>query len=348
MAAPAPITFDTLKRRLSAGQYAPVYLLHGEEGYYIDELVKLFERILPAEDREYGLVNLYAPQISNPKEITDVCRTMPMLTDRQVVIVREAQSAKGDFIDKLAPYAASPTPSTILVVSSRGEKIKGKEFIKAVKTNGVVYESPKVWPNEVPGLAMKFVQEKGLTIEPQTADLLAEYIGTSLSRLHNEIDKLAGILGRGAKVTPEAIEMHIGISKDYNNFELLDALATRDGARAMRIVNYFANNPKANPYVVTTSTLFGFFADLMQAYYTPGKNERDILAALGINPYNRTATARIRNGMKSYNPFQLIEILDVLRRYDATSKGIGSRMNPYDGLADVIFHILTAPGTLPV
>ncbi|MDE6301136.1 MAG: DNA polymerase III subunit delta [Muribaculaceae bacterium] len=348
MAAAPSITFDTLKRQLSAGQYAPVYLLHGEEGYYIDELVKLFERILPEDEREYSLTNIYAPQVADVKEITDICRSLPMLSERQVVIVREAQNVRADFIDKLAPYAAAPAPSTILVVASRGEKIKGRAFVKAVKASGVVYESPKVWPNEIPNLAAAYIRSKGMTAGEKSAELLAEYVGTSLSRLYNEIDKLAGILGRGAMVTPEAIEMHVGISKDYNNYELVDALAVRDAAKAMRIVKYFAANPKANPFVTTTSTLFGFFADLMQGWYTPDRSDRGLQASLGLNPYNSFALRRIRSGMKSYNPYQVIEILDVLRRYDAASKGVGSRMNPYDGLADAVFHILTAPGRLPV
>lgn len=348
MAAPTTISFDSLKRQLADARYAPVYILHGEEGYYIDELVKIFEQILPEEDREFALTNVYAPQVDDPKSIVDLCRTLPMLAERQVIIVREAQNVKGDFIDKLAPYAANPTKSTILVVASRGEKLKGKDFIKAVKANGVLYESSKVWPSEVPALAAKYIKDKGLNVDEKSVALLADYVGTSLSRLYNEIDKLVGILGKGALITPEAIEMYVGISKDYNNFELLDALAARDAEKAMRIVRYFVNNPKPNPYVLTSAAMFNFFADLMQAWYTPDRSERGLAEALGFNMYNKSFQTRYRNGLRSYNPFQVIEILDVLRKYDVQSKGVGSRMDPYEALTDLVFRILTAQGQLPV
>ncbi|MDE7466927.1 MAG: DNA polymerase III subunit delta [Muribaculaceae bacterium] len=347
MAAPA-ITFDTIKRQLSAGQYAPVYLLHGSEGYYIDELVKMFERILPEADREYALTNMYVHQLESPREIIDICRTLPMLTERQVVIVREAQAATAAFTDKLAAYAESPTPSTILVIASRGAEIKGTKIVKAVGKSGVVYTTPKIWPSQVPKLADSYIRSKGLNPVEKAAELLAEFVGTSLSTLYNQIDKLAEILGRGAVITPEAIEMHVGISKDYNNYELLDALAVRDAAKAIRIVSNFADTPKTHPYVMTTSTLFGFFSDLMQAWYTPDKRDSSLQQALGLKPTNSFGLNLIKNGMRSYNPFQVIEIIDVLRHYDAQSKGVGSRRDPYEQLFDVVFHILTAPGKLPV
>ena len=347
MAAPT-VTFETIKRQLSAGKYAPVYLLQGEEGYYIDELVKLFERILPEEDREYALTNMYVPQIEDPKEITDVCRTLPMLTERQVVIVREAQAATAAFTDKLVPYVKSPTPTTILVIASRGANIKGSQIVKATKASGVVYDTPKIWDNQVPRLAEDYMKTRGLNAGEKSAELLAEYVGTSLSALYNQIDKLAEILGRGATVTPEAIEMHVGISKDYNNGELVDALAVRDAAKAMRIVRNFAANPKKHPFVMTTATLFGFYADLMQAWYTADRSDRGLQEAFGLNPYNKFALKRLKSGMQSYNPFQIIEILDLLRHYDAQSKGVGSRRDPFELLYDTVYHVLTAPGRLPV
>lgn len=348
MAAPA-LTYESLRRSIASGDYRPIYVLHGKEGYYIDELVKLFERILPEEDREYGLTNMYAPQVPDAQAIVDVCRQLPMMTERQVVIVREAQTAKAEFVDKLARYAVSPTPSTILVVASRGDKLKGKEFVKAVeKIGGVVFESKEVWPSQIPALITQYIKSKGLTADAKAVEMLGEYIGTSLSRLFNEIDKLAGILGPGAMVTPEAVERNIGISKDFNNFELVDAVAVKDVAKMMRIAAYFEANQKQNPYVVTASTLFGFFADLLQAYYTKDRTDAGLQKALGLNPYNSFALKRIKAGMANYNAFKVIEILDAIRRYDAMSKGSGSRMDPYKMLGDLLFHIATAPGKLPV
>jgi len=340
-------TFESLSRSLATGDYRPIYILHGEEGYYIDRLVKMFERILPEEDREYGLTNMYAPQVADPQAIIDACRQVPMMTERQVIIVREAQSVKGEYIDKLARYATSPTPTTILVVAARGDKLRGKEFIKAVKAaGGVVYESPKLWPSNFPPLITSYIKEKGLRADAKAVEMLGEFIGTNLSRLYNEIDKLAEILPSGATVTPEAVERNIGISKDYNNFELIDAVATKNVAKMMRIGAYFEANPKQNPFVVTAATLFGFFADLLQAFYAKDKSDRGLQMELGLN--NSFAVKRVKAAMANYKASQTIEILDAIRRYDAMSKGSGSRQDPYKMLNDLLFHIATAPGHLPV
>lgn len=341
------LAFDAYKKKISGGVVKPVNVLHGEEGYFLDVLVELFETIIPEEDRDLSLTNIYAPQVNNPQEIIDICRQVPMMTERQVVILREAQNVKADFLDKLASYVSSPTPSTVFVIVSRGEKLKGKEILKAAsKENVDCFESPKIWENQVPRLIVEYVKSKNLNLENRSADLLAEYIGTNLSRLYNEIDKLAQILGPGSTITVESIERNIGISKDYNNFELVDAVAARDFAKMIKISRYFQANPSSNPYPVTTAALFNFFADLLQAFYASDKSERGLQQELGIR--GSMAVKRLMLGMKNYNAFQIIEILDAIRTYDAMSKGSGSRQDPYKMLIDLMFHINTAPGKLPV
>ena len=343
----AATTFESLMASLKKGDVRNVYLLHGKEGYYIDELVKAFEKVIPEEDRDFALTNVYAPQVSDPQAIIDMCRQLPMMTDRQMVIVREAQSASAAFMDKLARYVASPTPSTIFVVASRGDKIKGKEFEKALKASGgVTFESKEVWPSQIPGLISAYIKSKGMSADAKAVEMLGDFVGTNLSRLFNEIDKLAEILPAGAMVTPEAVERNIGISKDYNNFELVDAIAARDAAKVMRIAAYFEANPKQNPFVVTVSSVFNFFADILQAFYVKDKSDHGLQEALGIR--NSFGLKRLKLGMRNYNAFQAIEILDAIRRYDAMSKGSGSRQDPYKMLGDLFFHILTAPGKLPV
>lgn len=342
-----PVTIDSLRRALANGAVRPVNILHGEEGYYIDQLVKLFERIIPKEDRDYALTNIYAPQIENPQAIIDICRQLPMMTDRQVVIVRELQNVKANFIEKLIPYLKEPTESTVLVLVSRGEKIKSKKAADAPsKDKGVVYESAKVWPSNLPRLITDYVKSIGMNIEPKAVDMLTDFIGANLSQLFNEIDKLAQILGLKAMITPEAVERNVGISKDFNNFELIDAIAARDFGKMTRIVDYFGANPKNNPYPVTAAAVFGYFANLLQAFYTPDRSERGLQAALGIR--NSFELKRITSGMKNYNAFQIIEIIDAIRRYDAMSKGSGSRQDPYRMLSDLMYHIISAPGKLPV
>ncbi len=337
MAAPT-VTFDALKRSLANGDYRPVYLIHGKEGYYVDVLVKEFEKILPPEDREYGLTVVYAPQVE-AAAVIDLCRQIPMMTERNVVIVKEAQAVKAAWIDKLARYAQSPTNSTILVVSGRGDTVSGKEFIKAVSANGVVYEAQQVKDWQIPALTEQYIKSKGLSADPKALEMLGEFIGTDLSRLYNEIDKLAEILGPRAMVTPEAVERNIGVSKEYNNFELVDALAAKDFAKVFRIAEYFEANQKQNPLVLTTPVIFNFFADLLGAYYAPDKSDRGIKEELGLR--NDFALRRIKLGMSKYNAFQIIDILSAIRRFDSMSKGGASRQNPYLLFKELMYRILT-------
>lgn len=349
MASQTP-TFESLMRAVANGRdLRPVYILHGKEGYYIDELVKAFERVVPEEDRPYALTNMYAPQVADAQQVVDVCRTLPMMTERQVVILREAQTAKAEFVDKLTRYAESPTPTTILVVASRGDVLKGKTFKAAVAAHGgEVFESKEVYASQIPGLVEKYIKAKGLGCEPKAVEMLGEFVGTNLSRLYNEIDKLAEILPKGATVTPEAVERNIGVSKDYNNFELIDAIAVRDVARMMRIAAYFEANPKQNPFVLTSASIFSYFADILQVYYARDGSDAGLVAEFKLNPKNKFALARLKNGKANYSAFQVIEILDAIRRYDAMSKGGGSRQDPYKMLGDLLYHIATAPGKLPV
>lgn len=337
-------TFETLRRTIRSGELNPLNVLQGPEGYFIDELVKAFEEAIPEEDRDFALTNMYAPQVADAQAVVDMCRQIPMMTDRQMVILREAQEANEAFINKLASYAASPTPTTVLVIASRGKNLKGKNFLTAVKkSRGVIFDSNKLGDWQIKPVLSGIIKTRGLRADDKALEMLAQHVGTDLSRLYNEVDKLAQILGPGASITPEAVERNVGVSKDYNNFELLDAVANRDAARMMRICAYFEANPKANPYVPVTAILFSFFANLLQLFYTPAGV--DPAREMGITA---TAVKRLQTARRYYNAFQVIEILDAIRRYDAMSKGNGSRQNPYSLMADLFFHIATAPGKLPV
>lgn len=339
----APVTFDSLRRSVANKQLAPVYLLHGEEGYYIDALVKDFENILSEDEKVFNQYVLYAPE-TEPSKVMDLCRRIPMMAERQVVILKEAQAIRADALNKLHLYASSPTPTTVLVICCRGAAAKGKDLIAAVKKTGVIFESKKVRDSALPQLISQYAREKGLTTDQKATVMLAEYIGTDLSRLYNEIDKLATILGKGAAITPEAVERNIGISKEYNSFELVDALAAKDAARAFRIIAYFRSNPKAAPLVLTAASVFAFFADLLLVYYSKDRSERGIMETLGLK-YSIQAK-RYLTGMRSYNPFQIIEIIGAIRSFDVKSKGLGSRQNEHRLFYDLVYHILTAPGRI--
>ncbi len=344
MAAPAQaLTYASLRQSIVKRQYAPVYLLHGEEGYFIDELVKLFEEIVPEEERDFNMTTLYAAQ-TDMNTVIEACRRMPMMTDRQVVILKEAQTKKSE-ITRLHTYVEHPNPATILVICSRGETAKGKELIAALKKcGGVNFESKRLNDRNIDGAIKSMAADAGLNIEPKSIDMLRDFVGLDASRLNNEIAKLGMILGKGSTITPESIERNIGISKDFNNYELVEALAAKDAAKTYRIIAYFRSNPKNNPPVMTASTLFAYFSDLLIVHFTRDKSPASLLAALGLKW--QVQLNRYLTGMRSYNAYQVIEIITAIRRFDCNIKGIGSRQDPYDRLHDLAFHILNAPGDI--
>ncbi|MDE5643820.1 MAG: DNA polymerase III subunit delta [Muribaculaceae bacterium] len=340
------LTFDALRTMLSARQYKPVYLLHGEEGFYIDRLVSDFEKIIPEDERDFNLHVFYAPRVE-PDTVMSVCRQAPFGVERQVVILKEAQALRADELNKYHSYVESPNPQTIFVICCRGEKAKGKDLMAASKKPHVeVFETKKLWDSQIRPEIVRCLGARGLQADQKAVEMLAQHIGTDLSRLYNEIGKLADILPPRAKVTPEIIEEYIGVSKDYNVFELIDALAVKDSRRVFTIVNAFRSNPKANPTIPMTSSLFTYFSDLMILHYTPDKSERSVMAALKLKA--AVQAKRYIAGLQNYNAFKVIEIIHALRDFDCRVKGNGSRRDEYQLFHELMYHILTAPGTLPV
>lgn len=338
------VTYDQLRTAIKGRKFSPVYVLHGEEGYFNDALLRDFENVLPDDEKEFNLTVAYAPRIDLEK-LPTMCRRIPMMSDRQVVILKEAQSVRATDLNVLVKYLSSPSPSTVLVVSARGALLKG-DFLSAAKKsdNVVLFESKKVRDNDLPAYIQDYIKRRGLNVAPKALEMLREYIGSDLSRLYNEIDKLISILGPGSMVTPEAIEQHIGYSKTFNAFELVDALAMRDEKRVYRIADYFRANPKAVPLVMATASIFAFYSDLLITYFVKDKSDRGLMDALGLKwpvQLRKFTVARTR-----YNAFQVIEIIRAIRSFDRQSKGAGSRRNEHDLFRELMFHILTAPGNL--
>ena len=338
------IAFEPLRTSIRNRNFTPVYIIHGEEGFFIDTLVSDFENILPEDEKEFNLNVLYAPRI-DLAQVPEICHRIPMFSDFQIVILKEAQSVRATDLNILIKYLSNPSPSTILVVAGRGDKLKG-DFISAAKKSDhvTIFEPKKIYDNELPGYITNFVREKGLSIDGKALNMLVEYIGSDLSRLYNEIGKLTEILGKGAMLTPEAIEKHVGFSKSYNAFELIDALAAKDAKKAYRIVDYFTRNPKAVPTVMVTAALYGYFSDLLTIYFLKDKSESATMASVGAK--NQFAFRRFAVGRRNYNAFQVIEIIRALRAFDRHSKGRDSRRNEYELLRELVYHILTAPGNL--
>lgn len=342
-ALPAP-TFEGIKKALAAKDYAPVYVLHGEEGYFIDELVKEFEKILPDEEKDFNQYVLYAPE-TEPAMVADICRRVPMMAERQVVILKECQSANANKLAKLQSYVTDPTPTTILVMCYRGAPMKGKELMAALKKGkAIIFESKKISDYNAPAHISSYIRQKGLSADQKAVGMLVDFIGTDLSRLYNEIDKLAQLLPPNAAITPEVIERNIGVSREYNSFELTDALCNRDAGKVFRILAYMRANPKALPTVMVVGSVFTFFSDLLIAYYCADRSDAGLTAELGLK--SRYALGRLLKGMSAYNPYQLVEIIGAIRDFDVKSKGVESRQNEHMLFHDLMFHILTAQGKL--
>ncbi len=341
MAAAPATSFEDIRKSLKKGEIAPVYILHGEEGYFIDALAKDFENLLPEADKEFNQYVVYAPE-TVPETIINLCRGVPMMADRQVVIVKEAQSARADKLAKLKNYLAAPVSTTVLVICSRGAVLKGKELFDAAKKGGaVIFDSKKIADWNIAAYISEYIRKKGLNADQKAVEMLHDFVGTDLSRLFNEVDKLASLLPPNASITPEAIERNIGVSREYNSFELVDAIAARDPRRVFRILAYFKSNPKAVPLVMATASIFNFFTDLLVAYYTPDRSDAGLMAALGCKPF---ALKRIKLGMSRYNALQIVEIIGAIRDFDVKSKGVGSRQNEHELFHQLAYHILSAPG----
>lgn len=339
-------SFNEIMQSIRKGSLAPIYILHGEEGFYIDRLAQEFEKLVPEDERDFNFYALYAPEIT-PELVNATCHRFPMMADRQVVILKEAQSVRADVINKLHSYCANPNPTTVLVICFRGEKAKGKDLLAAAKKSGAVFfESKRLTERNIDPVIEGLVREKKLNIEPKGLAMLRDFIGLDVAKLHNEIDKLAFILGEGQMITPEAIERNVGISKDYNNFELVDAIAAKDVAKIFRIIKYFRENPKNNPAIMTVSAVFNFFSNLMAAQFSKDKSPSGLMAATGCKWQSQLG--KFTTGMRNYNAYKTIEIISAIREFDVKNKGIGSRMNDYDLLHDLMFRIVTCAGKIEV
>ncbi len=244
---------------IKSGNLKPIYFLMGEEPYYIDKISDFIEQnVLSEEEKGFNQMVLYGRDVSIDDIVANAKR-YPMMAERQVVIVKEAQDLSRT-IEKLVDYASNPQPTTVLVVNYKYKKLdKRKALYKAINKIGVVYESKKLYENQVGEWIRRVLSPKEYSITPKASQMLVEFLGTDLSKINNELEKLQIILPKGSQITPELIEENIGISKDYNNFELRKAIGNKDVVKAQQIVNYFGENPKANPMVVTVSLLFKFF-----------------------------------------------------------------------------------------
>jgi DNA polymerase-3 subunit delta len=259
-----------------------------------------------------------------------------MMAERQVVIVKEAQDLSRT-LDKIESYAANPMESTVLVFCYKYKTLdKRKKVTKLLAQKGLVYESKKLYENQVCDWIKRVLAGKKYSIEPKAIAMLVEFLGTDLSKINNELEKLQIILSVGSTINPQHIEENIGFSKDFNNFELLNALGSRNQAKAFQIAHYFANNPKANPLIVTTSTVFGFFVKILRYHGLKDKNPSKVASVLGINQYFlKDYDVALRN----YPMKKVSQIISSLREVDVKSKGVGANLTQSDLLKEMLFKI---------
>ncbi|QXP54725.1 DNA polymerase III subunit delta [Cellulophaga sp. HaHa_2_95] len=315
----------------------PIYFLMGEEAYYIDKLSEYIENnILAEEERGFNQMTLYGKDVTIDDIISNAKR-YPMMAEHQVIIVKEAQHLSRT-IDNLAAYADNPQPTTVLVICYKYAKLdKRKKVYKAVQKAGVLFESKKLYENQVSDWIRKVLAGSGYGITPKAAILLVEFLGTDLSKINNELEKLKLVIPKSQEITPQAIEENIGISKDYNNFELKKALGERNVLKATRILNYFAQNPKDNPFVLTVTLLNSFFTQLLQYHGLKDHNPKTVASALGISPY---FVGEYQTAAKNYPMKKVSMIIAHLRELDVKGKGVGASLSQEDLLKELLVRIM--------
>ncbi len=327
----ATMHYGELLKSIRGGRFAPIYLLHGEEPYFIDQLERAIEaHALQEHERAFNQTILYGKDTDH-LQVLDAARRFPMMAERQLVILREAQDMRG--IKDLAGYAEKPSPTTVLVISHKHKKLNGNlALTKQLKKTGVVFESKGLYENKVPQWITNYLRDRKYKIAPDAAALLSEYLGTNLGKITNELDKLLLNLSPGTEVTTAIVEEEVGISKDYNVFELQRAIGHRQPTRAARILRYFAANPKAAPLPMVTGSLYTYFAKvlLLKELHRKRASRQEIMKALGLRfdffltDYQQTA--------KNYRETELHGIFSLLREYDLKSKGVGSNLaGKYEG-----------------
>ena len=323
---------------IKQGKLKPIYFLMGEEPYYIDKISDFIEEhVLPEDQKGFNQMVLYGRDVSI-EDVVSNSKRYPMMAEHQVVIVKEAQDLSRT-IENLDSYVKNPQPTTVLVINYKYKKLdKRKALYKTLKKAGIVFESKKLYDNQVPDWIRRVLASKGYTIVPKASQMLVEFLGTDLSKINNELEKLQIVLPVGTQFTAEHIEENIGISKDYNNFELRKAIGEKNVVKAHRIINYFAQNPKDNPMVVTVSLLFNFFSQLLHLHGLSDKSPRNVASSLKVNPYfvNEYILAT-----RNYPMRKVSTVVSNLREFDVKSKGVGANAVPQgDLLKELLVRIM--------
>ena len=331
-------SFDGILSDLRNRIFKPVYFLAGEEPYFIDIISDYIEeKVLSEADKAFNQIIVYGDD-TNIAAVIDTARRFPMMASHQVVIVKEAQSLKK--IDDLAIYLEKPLQSTLLVFCYKYKSLdKRTKLYKMLESSAVYFDSPRLRDYQIPAWIESYLMKRGIKTEPSASAMLTEYLGTDLHKIANELEKLIITLPAGKPVITNAlIEKNIGISKDYNNFELQKAVGERNILKANMIVRYFADNPKDNPLTLTIASLFSFFSKLLTYHYLADKSKNNVASALKVNPF---FVKDYESAALKYNAKKTVQVISILRTYDLKSKGFGDPgTEPGDLLKEMVFKIL--------
>lgn len=334
------VTHETIIQQVRAGDVKPIYYLMGDESYYIDRVADfIVQSLLQPEERDFNLITFFGAE-TEIDTIISAAKGFPMGAQRLVVVVKEAQNLHN--IDRLEYYCKQMQPSTVLIFCHKnGSLDRRKKIAGVIDKVGILYESKKLHERQLPSFISDYMRRKKLAIDSVATSMMAEYVGADLNRLAGELDKLALALQTSGThtVTPDLVERHVGISKEFNVFELQDALANKDVLKANRIAQYFEKNPKANPIQKTLPVLFRFFSNLMLAYYAPQKTEKGIAEWLGMKDWAVRNT--ILPAMQRYSGVKVMKIIAEIRKTDARSKGVGNPgISDGDLMKELLFFIL--------
>jgi len=330
--------FSAILSDLENKHYQPVYFLEGEETYFIDRISEqITSHVLTEAEKGFNQTILYGKDTDVDTIIT-AAKRFPMMAAQQVVVVREAQNIKN--IEDLAPYVEHPQPSTLLVINYKYKNLdKRKRLFKALQKNGVYFEAKPIYESKIPGWLTKYLQAKGYGIEPRAAQLIADHVGNDLKRIVSELEKVIISLPPGMSITPVEVEHNIGISKDYNTFELQSAIGRRDILKANRIVNYFADNQKMHPFPVIIGVLHSYFRKILAYHFMENKTNRNAVAGvIGVSPY---FINEYIDAARNYNIRRSVNAVSLLREYDMRSKGArGGSADNGELLRELIYKIL--------
>jgi DNA polymerase III subunit delta len=328
-----------ITKELQAKKFVPLYFLHGEESYYIDLITEAFQKyVLEEHERDFNQTILYGKD-AELLALQSELKAYPMMAERRLVILKEAQDFK--HLEALEAYSLTPSPTTVFVVCYKHKSFDArKKILKNFAKNGLIFKSDKVRDYQLPEWIAKYVRTQAMQINGKATMLLAEFLGADLGRIANEIEKLRIVLGSNAQINEQHIEQHIGISKDYNIFELVNAVAQKQADKAFKIVQYFDYNPKAGELVVIIPAFFKYFSQLMRVHFTPNKTREGIASSVGVHPF---VAGELLANRQHYDPKKIAVIIALLHEDDLKAKGMGnSQTNSAELLKELVFQILYA------